>query len=332
MLKVTRVGLLLTLSASWICAGSGPASAKEYRIATATTGGTYFPMASGAASLWSMILGKKSGITVAAQATAGSVENVDLLRAKKADFAIIQGHIVRCAWRGVENYKGQPLKDLRTITALWPDVEHFVIRKDKSKKGTLADLKGLKYYVGLKGSGTERSTDTLLKALGFDTNGFSRGKLDYYETARAINDGALDGASLPGGPPVPAVSALYSAGTTEVVVLDVTKKQLKEILDKTTYPGQAYVIKRGTYPGQKRPIKTIAQPNILVVRGDIPEEVVYQLTKTLFENLAYLKQVHAMGKYLSLKTALTGLPAPLHPGAFKYFKEKRLKIPAALEP
>lgn len=332
MQRATRFGLLLTLSLVWICAGAGPASAKEYKIATATTGGTYFPMASGAASLWSMTLGKKHGITVAAQATAGSVENIELLRGKKADFAILQGHILRCAWRGVEQYKGKPLKEIRSITALWPDVEHFVVRKDKIKKGTLEDLKGLKYYVGLKGSGTERSTETILAALGFDSKGFQRGKLDYYETARAINDGVLDGASLPGGPPVPAVSALFSAGTTEVVVLNVSKKEVKQIIEKTTYPGTAFVIKRTTYPGQKRAIKTISQPNILVARADVPEEAVYQLTKTLFENLAYMKQVHQMGKYLGLKSALSGVSAPLHPGAYKYFKEKRLKIPASLEP
>ena len=92
------------------------------------------------------------------------------------------------------------------------------------------------------------------------------------------------------------------------------------------------MVKAGTYPGQEKAVKTIAQPNLLVCREDVPDDAIYQLTKTLFENPAFLKQVHKMGTFITLDNALSGLPAPLHPGAYKFYKEKGLKIPDNLVP
>jgi hypothetical protein len=86
----------------------------------------------------------------------------------------------------------------------------------------------------------------------------------------------------------------------------------------------------GTYPNQTEHIRTIASPNILVTRDDIPEEVVYNVTKVIWENLATLQEIHGATKDMQLEIAVDGLGAPLHPGALRYYREVGLEIPARL--
>ena len=89
----------------------------------------------------------------------------------------------------------------------------------------------------------------------------------------------------------------------------------------------AYEIPADTYPGQSKVVNTIAQPNFLAVNEDVPEESVYQITKTIYENLPFLTNIHKATKAMSLEKAIVGLPVPLHPGAARYFQEAGLTIP-----
>ena len=156
--------------------------------------------------------------------------------------------------------------------------------------------------------------------------------LDYNQSVEAMMDKRVGAANIPAGVPASSITQLYAQlGEKGAVVLDFTDEQLGKIRAK--YPiWTRYVIKKGTYPGQTKDINTIGQPNILVVRKDLSEETVYLVTKTVFENLQFLSNIHPATKELSLKEALDGLPVPLHPGAYKYFKEKGLSIPKELMP
>jgi len=301
-------------------------------IATATTGGTYYPMGVGMASLWSIKLAKKQGIMVQAITSAGSGENVNMLRNEEVDLAILQGLFGKSAWNGLGAYQGKALKTLRSITMLWPNVEHFVVRSNRVKTGTASDIEGLRFSIGRAGSGTERSGLTIMSALGMDRNSVKGEYLGYFESAKAMKDKRIEGANIPAGPPVAAVTDIFATPGMEATILEFTDEQLQAINEKTAYPGYRYILKAGIYPGQNKAIKTIAQPNLLVCRQDVDEKVIYHLTKTLFENPAFLRQVHKMGAWVTLENALSGLPAPLHPGAYKYFKEKGLNIPGNLLP
>ena len=326
------VAMVLLLSLS-IC----PSDAAEKKttsliIATATTGGTYYPMGVGMASLWTIRLVKKHGIQVQAITSAGSGENVNMLRGKEVDLAILQGLFGKMAWNGIGIYKGKAYKELRSITMLWPNVEHFVIFKSKVKTGTVTDIKGLRFSIGRAGSGTERSGLTIMRGLGMSIKDIKPEYLGYFESAKAMKDRRIDGANLCAGPPVAAVTDIFAVLGKEVVILEFTDQQLKQINSRTAYPGFRYIIPANTYPHQDKPVRSIAQPNFLAVRANLDEEVIYLLTKTLFENPGYLKNVHKMGAFIRLENALSGLPAPLHPGAYKYYKEKGLSIPSNLVP
>lgn len=301
-------------------------------IATATTGGTFYPVGVAIGTLISIKLAKTNKITATAINSAGSGENVQMLKNKETDFAILQALFGLSAYNGTGKYEGKPEKNFRSVTMLWKNVEHFTVLQKYSKTGTVADIKLLKkkFSIGKRGSGTEGSGRTLLETLGINPDNLDLEYLGYNPSAQAMMDKRIAGANIPAGPPVAAITQLYAQlGEKKVKVLDFTDEQLATI--NKTYPiWTREIIPAGTYPGQKTEIRTIAQPNLLVVRDDVPEEVVYMVTKTIYENLAFLGNIHQATKAMSLKDAIKGLPVPLHPGALRYYKEQGLVIPEEL--
>jgi len=331
LLTVAVICALVAVSIGGVASGAKKKTISLV-IATATTGGTYYPIGVGMASLWSIRLAKKHGIMVQAITSAGSGENVNMLEGKEVDLAILQGLFGKMSWNGIGIYKGKPNKELRTITMLWPNVEHFVIYKDKVKTGTATDIKGLRFSIGRAGSGTERSGLTIMSGLGMKREDVKGEYLGYFESAKAMKDKRIEGANLVAGPPVAAVTDVFATPGMKAVILEFTDEQLEEINKKTAYPGFRYVIPANMYPGQDKPVRTIAQPNFLGVRMDVDKDVIKLLTKALFENPDYLKAVHKMGGFITLDNALSGLPAPLHAGSYEYYKERGFEIPKNLIP
>jgi len=115
----------------------------------------------------------------------------------------------------------------------------------------------------------------------------------------------------------------------EITVLDFTDEEMAKA-DGGMELWTRYVIAPETYPGQEKEINTIAQPNFLAARADVDEDAVYQITKTVYENLAFLNAIHGATKAMAIEKAIAGLPLPLHPGAAKYYQEVGVKIPARL--
>lgn len=145
-----------------------------------------------------------------------------------------------------------------------------------------------------------------------------------------MRDGRLDGGSLPAGVPVSSIMDMAASGV-KASVLDVTDEQLDSInsIFNTWF---RFVIPAGTYTGIDKEINTIAQPNFLATTAEMDEELVYKLTKAIYENLDKVHQIHNSAKEIQLDSALNGLPTPLHIGAYKYFVEAGLDIPENLIP
>jgi len=335
MLRKSLIAIIVLSLAVGVGAKSVDAAQQNLILTTATTGGTYYPVGVALGTLISIKLASKHKITATAINSAGSGENVQMLKKKEAHLAILQGLFGASAYNGVGQYEGKPFNDFRSITMLWENVEHFVILSKYVKTGTLSDLKGFgeKFSIGKRGSGTEGSGKTILGGLGikYDVD-FKTEYLAYNPSAQAMMDGRIAGANLPAGPPVAAVTQLFAQlGAKKIKVLDVTDEQIVQI-QKAFPVWSRYVVKKGMYPGQDADINTIAQPNFLAVQPELPEETVYLITKTIYENLPFLHNIHKATKAMDIKRAISGLPAPLHPGAAKYYKEVGIKIPDALMP
>lgn len=320
----------ITLSATHTVAADS-----DYILATASTGGTYYPVGVAIATLSKIKLEPKHGISLSAISSAGSGENVKLLRENQAQFAILQGLYGAWAWNGEGRVANSGKQEgLRSISMLWQNVEHFVLKSDLVKSGTVADLTQLekgnnKFSIGKKNSGTEGSGRQLLSGLGIDADKFSLAHMGYGGSADALQNGTIDGMNIPAGVPVSAITRAYAAMGDKVQVLDFTDAQMKEANGDYTL-WTRYVIPANTYPGQTKAINTIAQPNFLASRSDLPEEDVYLLTKSLYENLTYLSAIHKATAVMSIEKAIAGLPVPLHPGAARYYREQGISIPAHL--
>jgi TRAP transporter TAXI family solute receptor len=315
---------------------SQAADEKSFLLATASTGGTYYPVGVAIATLTKVKLQPAHKIGMSAINSAGSGENIKLLRDNEAQFAILQGLYGYYAWNGVGPLEQDgPQKELRSVSMLWQNVEQFVVLADKAKSGTMSDLEALegeRMALGKKNSGTIGSNRFLLKNLGIDADGaFELVYVGYGPSADALQNGQVAGMGTPAGSPTGAVTKAFAAMGDKITMLDFTDEQMKKAdggLDLWT----RYVIEAGTYPGQTKDFKTIAQPNFLAVRADVDEEAVYMITKTIYENLPFLNAIHKATKVMALEKALAGLPMPLHPGAAKFYKEVGLDIPDRLMP
>jgi TRAP transporter TAXI family solute receptor len=174
----------------------------------------------------------------------------------------------------------------------------------------------------------------MLTGLGIDADKhFDVVYMGYNPTAEALQNGTIEGANLPGGVPVTAITQTMAKMGDQVTVLNYTDDEVKRCNgDIGVDLWFRYTVAPNAYPGQSKPINTVAQPNFLAVNEDVDEEAVYLVTKAIYENLSFLTNIHKATNYMALEKAMSGLPAPLHPGAAKFYNEKGMKIPPALMP
>lgn len=308
------------------------AQSTDYILNTASTGGTYHPVGTAISTLSKVKLLPKQKFSLTAVNSAGSGANVQALAAGTADFAILQGLYGSYAATGTGPVS-EKQKNLRAITMLWQNAEQFVISNDKITSGTVGDLtalKGMAMGMGKQNSGTLGSNKVLLSGLGIDIEAdFELVYAGYGPTADALANGQVVGAGLPSGPPTGAITKLMASSEGQFTILEVTAEQAAA-MDGGRGLWVPYTIAAGVYPGQDKDISTIAQPNFLAVNADVDEEHVYLLTKTMYENLGFLQAIHPATKAMAVEKAMAGLPAPLHPGAIKYYKEIGLDIPEYL--
>lgn len=305
---------------------------RPYILTTATTGGTYYPVGVAIATITKSKLQPVAGISLSAISSAGSLENIKLIRDKQAQFALLQGIFAAWAWKG-EGPIRKPQTHLRSIGAMWNNVEHFVLLTEYLQQGTVSDLNALdgqRYVLGARNSGAEQTGAFILDQLGIDfRNKFELAYMGYGATADKIQDGNIVGMNIPAGAPVSAITRAYAVLGDKMTVLSFTDDELNTI--NSRYPlWDYYDLPAGTYPNQEKTVRSIAHPNVLAVHADVPDEVVYQVTKTLWENLPSLHEIHQATKDMALSKALKGIGAPLHPGAIRYYREKGLVIPPEL--
>jgi TRAP transporter TAXI family solute receptor len=309
-------------------------TSRPYILTTATTGGTYYPVGVALATITKAQLHDTEGISLSAISSAGSLENIKLMRDNQAQFALLQGIFAAWAWNG-EGPISRPQTWLRSIGAMWQNTDHFVLLTELTRDGTIMDLDtldGQRFVLGARNSGAQWSGHHILTSLGIDYESkFSLAYMGYGPTAGAIQDGTIVGMNIPAGVPVTAITRAFAIAGADLTLLSFTDAQLERINAK--YPlWSRYVIQAGTYPNQADDLQTIAHPNVLAVRADIPDEAVYKITRTIFENLAALHEIHKATREVTLDKALTGLGAPLHPGAARYYREQGIEIPARLAP
>ena len=317
--------VLVALSMAVVGCGGGsgdkkaaPAKIQNINIATATTGGVYYPLGNAMAQLFNQ---KITGIKASAGATAGTPQNVLLMQKKEAEVAFAQNGVAYYAYNGMEMFKDKPTKFLRGITNLYPNVMHIVVAASSNIK-SIKDFEGKKFVPGAIGSATEINSKEILGLYGLDYKEKKNVKgeyLGYSEAAEALKDGRVDGILIAGGLPTSAV--LDAASSLKIRILSLEPDMIAKL--KQTMPWYYEItIPKGTYIGQTEDVHTVAVANLLICREDLSNDLVYNMTKTLHDNQKDLVAAHSAAKDMKLQDALKGMTVPLHPGAEKYYKEK----------
>jgi len=310
------------------------AESRSYLLATGTTGGTYYPVGVGLATLIKVKLQPKEKISMSAVNSAGSGENVKLLNENEAQLGIVNGVYGYYARNGLGPVKKLgPQKNLRAITMLWPNVIHLIVSSKYAKTGTvkdLFDLKGMKMAMGKQNSGTIEENRAIINNLGMDMdNDFDLVYSGYGPSVGGLQNGQIAGLGIHGGMPVGAVARTMASMGDDAKILEFPGNLAKEA-DGDLNLFTPYTIPAGTYHNQEKPIQTISQPTVLIARDDANEDDIYKITKTIYENLPFLQAIHKATNAMDVNKALNGLPMPLHKGALRYYKEIGLDIPKHL--
>jgi len=285
-------------------------------LATGGTAGTYYPFGGAMAKIWNS---KIKDMNVTAQTSGASAENVRLVNKKEVELALVQSDTLDFAFNAKEAFK-EPLKAMNAVAVLYPEIIQVVVGAASPIK-SIADLKGKKVGVGAPGSGTEANFRQLLDAYGMKKEDVNAQFLSFSESAEAYKDKHIDAFIVTAG--IPNAGIMDVATQNEIRILDIPADVAAKLTQK--YPFLAAVkVPANTYKGQTAEVSTVAVNAVLICGSSLSEAMVYNLTKALFENQADLASAHAKGKELNIKTAVTGVSIPYHPGAVKYYKEKGL--------
>jgi TRAP transporter TAXI family solute receptor len=310
-----RIWTKIAAVAAVAIAAAGPVRADTFiNILTGGTSGVYYPLGVALSQIYTdSIQGSRPSV----QATKASVENLNLLQAGKGEIAFTLGDSLALAVAGnADAGFAKPLDKLRTIAAIYPNYIQIVASQESGIK-TIADLKGKRVSVGAPKSGTELNTRAILAAAGLSYDDL--GKVEYLpfaESVELMKNRQLDATLQSAGLGVASIRDLASSVPITVVAVSA------ELVAKVGSPYVAATIPAGTYTGQAEDVPTAAVINYLVTHADVPDDLVYAMTKATFEHLDALAAAHAAAKAIKLEAAAKSPPAPLHPGAERYFKEK----------
>lgn len=338
-MKLARLRYCLVLTAAALGAAlaglpAQPAHAQE-RIVTIATGserGAYYP--AGGAICRLINRGRKEhGIRCYAESTVGSIYNIHALRDDENDFAVVQSDWQYNAYTGKGVFADGPaFKGLRSVFSLHSEMFTLAASK-KSGIKSFSDLKGKRVNVGDRGSGMRAIMQELMEEKGWTRSSFAKTmELKPADAAQALCKGEIDAMLFTAGHP----NGLIQEITTDcgAVLVSVEGPEVDKLLKDSPYYART-AIPGGMYPNNPQNTPTFGVKATLVTTEDEDEETVYQLTKAVFDNFDSFKTLHFVFATLDKERMVySGLTAPLHPGALRYYKEAGLldERSAALRP
>ncbi|MCL1834384.1 MAG: TAXI family TRAP transporter solute-binding subunit [Leptospirales bacterium] len=284
---------------------------------TGGTSGTYYPYGMALAEIFNSEI---SGLNVSVYATGASTENIILINERKADLAIVQNDILSYAFDGTRLFHDKPVKGLTTVATLYMEVVQIVVSPE-SGINSIKDMKGKRISVGDAGSGVEANAAQILATEKLTFKDLNTSNLSFKDSGTAFLDGKIDGFFVTSGIPNIAIEEILE--TKSLKILPINLQEMSHLLtDYSFYI--PYAIKKDAYKGiTTADIGTIAVKATLIVREDLDEKLVYNLTKTMFENRDKIAKSIEKGNELDIHEAVKGISSvPLHSGARKYYHEK----------
>jgi uncharacterized protein len=299
---------------------TAPVQAQQFfRIGTGGTAGTYYPVGGMIANAVS----QPGKIVATAQASNGSVANVNAVAGGAMESGFSQSDVATWAYTGTGVYEGKPkVADLRMIANLYPESIHLVVKKGSGIK-SVADLKGKRVALDEPGSGTLVNARIVLAAYGVKESDIKPEYIKPNQAGDKLKDGALDAFFFVGGAPAGAIAELASSGAG-IELVPLAGPQAEALRKSNPYLA-VDTIAAGTYKDVPA-VQTMAMGAQWVTSAKADTETVYQITKALYGKAAQdaLAAGHAKGKFITKENAVKGVGIPFHPGAEKFYKEAGL--------
>jgi hypothetical protein len=304
-----------------------------FRIGTGGTAGTYYPIGGLLANAISNPPGSRPcdeggscgvpGLVASALSANGSVANINAIAGGTLESGFAQSDVATWAYTGTGIWEGKPaVEQLRAIANLYPESIHLVASAG-SGINSVADLKGKRVSLDEPGSGTLVDARVILEGYGLSEEDISPEYLKPDQAADRMRDGAMDAFFFVGGYPAGAIAEL--ASQHDVKLVPITCEEAPSICEQYTFFASD-TVPGGTYEGNADDVKTLAVGAQWVTSADQPEDLIYGITKALWNDNTrkQLDAGHAKGKSITKETALDGVGIPLHPGAEKFYKEAGL--------
>ncbi|MCG8611228.1 MAG: TAXI family TRAP transporter solute-binding subunit [Pseudomonadales bacterium] len=316
---------VMATSISLVGAAGVQAAPKEQRFITIGTGGVtgvYYP-AGGAICRLVNKSRKEHGIRCSVESTGGSIYNLNAIKEGELDMGVAQSDWQYHAYNGSSKFEEAGAnKKLRAVFSLHPEPFTVVARKD-SGVTKFEQLKGKRVNIGNPGSGQRGTIEVLMGEMGWDNSVFKlASELKASEQSKALCDNKIDAMVYTVGHPSGAIKEATTS--CDSVIVEVSGKAAEKLVKDNPYYRTA-TIPGGMYRGNDNDVKTFGVGATFVSSSDVPEDVIYQVVKAVFENFDSFQRLHPAFEHLD-KKAMTkdGLSAPLHPGAAKYYKEAGL--------
>ncbi len=320
-MKKTAIILILFIN---IFILTGTATARKFvAIGTGAVTGVYYPTG-GAISRMINNKSDQYGIKATVESTAGSVYNINAVINGDLDFGIAQSDRQYQAVNGQAEWEGTgPVTTLRSVFSIHPESITLIASAD-SNIDSVADLKGKRVNIGNPGSGQLQNSRDVLAAFGISLNEIKAEYLKAVEAPGLFQDEKIDAFFYTVGHPNGNIKEATS-GRIKVNIISIKGPEIDELIDKYPYytktfiPGEFYPnrVKKGN-------IDSIGVKATLVTSSEVDEDIVYAITKEVFENLNEFKKLHPAYSVLTKKSMLDGLSAPVHRGALRYYKETGL--------
>jgi TRAP transporter TAXI family solute receptor len=312
------ITLLLAFSLALAgCNADGAPRRQFMSLATAGTGGLYYPIGGALASRLTV---RDTGRTWTAEVTGGSVENIQRLVRGEVDLAMAIGTTIHEAWTGGRDFD-QPQTRLRTIAPLYPNLTHVLVREG-ADVGSIAEFRGMRVSVGAAGSGTEQVSRQLLEVHGLTYDDIDVRYLSFTESASALADGAIDAAILSVGYPASAV--LEAMTTGRMSLLPIEPDRIAQMTETWPYYSEG-TIPAGVYPGVDGDVRTVSVLNWIVALDDLDDDAVVHVLDILAEELEALSLAVEIASQIRL-TNLFAAPVPMHDAARSWIEQSGQEI------
>lgn len=314
--------------------GAGSAGAQDhglFRIGTGGPGGNYLPVGAALAGVISPSGGAEScepdpcgvpGLQAVAETTAASVYNNAAVQSGELDAGLTTADVLLAMFEGTGEFEGRPHGKLRILTALFESQLHVVMPAG-SAIGDLGDLAGMRVGIAESGSGTQVTVLELLGLWGVSRDDIDAAELNVEDSAAALRDGELDAFFYFLGWPADAIARLAEASGISLHSFDDEEMEIIHAAVPTLVPS---AIPEGAYSGMEEAAAVPGVPSYMVVSSDVPEAVVYEVTRAIFSPHArkVLDRSHRKARLITLESALDGIGGigiPLHPGAERFYRE-----------